>query len=80
MTAREETICRALTDWADRLDLPVTLQDLAAAAVEVDRSIRSTEPHLRPTVPAVKPGAGPDDARRIARRLEATYHQETPGV
>jgi hypothetical protein len=80
MTAREETICRALANWADRLDLPVTMQDLAAVAVEVDRSIRSTEPHLRPTAAPAKPGAGPEDARRIARRLEATYRKEQPGV
>lgn len=73
MTAREEVICQVLARWADELDLPVTVRQLAGLAVEVDRELRWQEPHLRPRVAGSKPRSTPDDARLIAARLEASF-------
>jgi hypothetical protein len=61
----------ALRSRAERLDLPVSIQQLAASTAEVDRELRRVEPRLKPVRPPLKSGCGPDDARRIAARLEA---------
>ncbi|WP_181799430.1 hypothetical protein [Kitasatospora acidiphila] len=73
MTAREDAIDEALTRWAIRLDLPVTVHQLTAAVLEVEAAIRRREPRgPRPVVGlSPKPQTGPDDARAIARRIEA---------
>jgi len=73
---REQVIYQALVSWAERLDLPVTVGQLAAFAVEVDRELRWLEPRLYPARPPLKAGATADDARRIAARLEASFKGE----
>lgn len=73
MTAREEVIAQVLSRWAEGLDLPVTVRQLAGLAVEVDRELRWQEPRLRPRVPVLKPRSTADDARLIAARLEASF-------
>jgi DNA-binding CsgD family transcriptional regulator len=52
------------------------LNDAHAVHLAHERGLLGRPPQLRVPQPAPKPGATPEDARQIARRLEATYRKE----
>jgi hypothetical protein len=68
MSARDAAIRRKILAWADHFDVPVTVRQVERLVL----AMRLLGPDL-PYTPLVKPGATPDDARRIAARLEATW-------
>jgi hypothetical protein len=62
-----------LIEWAADLDLPVTVRQLDRLADQLAWRVQCVEPWRAPTGCTPKPRSGPDDARLIARHLEATF-------
>jgi hypothetical protein len=73
-TAGQQAAELAILDWAEQHAPDMTISQIAALAADVDQAIRQATrqvPDRRPVGLTTKAGATPDDARRIAARLEA---------
>lgn len=72
MTPRGGAARQALLDWAAGLDLPVTSGQVDELLPVLVAAVKADNPRLAAAVRVPKAGATPDDARRIAARLEAS--------
>jgi hypothetical protein len=72
VSPQEEVVLGSLIAWADRHDMPATIRQLKELVPRLVVATRMAGPRQVPTT-SPKPGATPDDARRIAARLEASY-------
>ena len=75
MSARGTAARRVLLAWAEQHDLPVTVGQVDGLLPDLVAAVKADNPRLAAAARTPKPGATPDDALRIAARLEASMRR-----